>query len=259
MQNGGSLRIVTLTKLNSLYMAGSTMNLWCEGKSPTGDCDHNNHAEQPPSKKPKMSKSDPTDELDTITSKLGEKHSDMPAPKLRLWSKLIQSGRYDDYDTPIDIPLITGGPAPVKKKENPVDALTGAATTVVKMLQSNANTVTVSSHTPPKTDSVRTRIKFAQLRRNCLEDLKRVKELWMMVYLHRRNVRKRNSIFLTHSKVCSDVCSYCLTTFCMSVWSLSSIHLQNRMIECGLSLEPKLSIPDFVRNGKPGFITSVDC
>ena len=68
-----------------------------------------------------------------------------------------------------------------KKKENPVDALTGAATTVVKILQSNSNTVTVSSHMPPKTDSVRTGIsplKFAQLRRNCLEDLKRVKELW---------------------------------------------------------------------------------
>ena len=34
---------------------------------------------------------------------------------------------------------------------------------------------------PPKTDSVCTGIsplKFAQLRRNCLEDLKRVKELW---------------------------------------------------------------------------------
>ena len=69
----------------------------------------------------------------------------------------------------------------MKTKGNLVDALTGAATTVVKMLQSNANTVTVSSHTPPKTDSVRAGIsplKFAQLRRNCLEDLKRVKELW---------------------------------------------------------------------------------
>ena len=170
-----------LDKMNSLYMAGSTINLWCEGKSPTGDCDHNDRAEQPPSKKPKMSKSDSTDELDTISSKLREKHSDMPAPKLRLWSKLIQSGRYDDYDTPSDIPLITGGPAPMKKKGNLVDALTVAATTVVKMLQSNANTVTVSSHTPPKTDSVRAGIsplKFAQLRCNCLEDLKRVKELW---------------------------------------------------------------------------------
>ena len=147
MQNVSSLRIATLTKLNSLYMAGLTMNLQCEGKSPTGDYDHNDYAEQPPSKKPKMSKSDPTDELDTITSKLGEKHSDMPTPKLRLWSKLIQSGKYDDYATPPDIPLITGGPARMKKKkENPVDALTGAGTTVVKMLQSNANTVTVSSH-----------------------------------------------------------------------------------------------------------------
>lgn len=138
-------------------------------KSPTGDSVPSNYAEQPPSKKLKRSKSDPTDELDTIISKLREKHSDMPAPKLRLPSKLIQSGRYDDYDTPPDTPLITGGPAPMKKKET---ALTGPATTIVKMPQSNANTVTVSSHTPPKTDSVRTEIsplKFAQLCRNCLE------------------------------------------------------------------------------------------
>ena len=90
----------------------------------------------------------------------------MPAPKLRLWSKLIQSGRYDDYDTPPDIPLITGGPAPMKKKkENFVDALTSAATTVVKMLQSNANTVTVSSHTLPKTDSFCTGISPLSLQR----------------------------------------------------------------------------------------------
>ena len=204
-----------LDKMNSLYMAGSTINLWCEGKSPTGDCDHYDRAEQPPSKKPKMSKSDSTDELDTISSKLREKHSDMPAPKLRLWSKLIQSGRYDDYDTPPDIPLITGGPAPMKKKGNLVDALTGAATTVVKMLQSNANTVTVSSHTPPKTDSVRAGIsplKFAQLRRNCLEDLKRVKELWDDGVLTQEEFEEEKQHIL-NSKVCSDV-------YCLTVWSL---------------------------------------
>ena len=128
-----------------------------------------------------------------------------------------------------------------EKEENLVDALSGAATTVVKMLQSNANTVTVSSHTQPKMNSVRTGIsplKFAQFRHNCLEGLKRVKNHGMMVYLHRRNLRKRNSIFLTHSKVCSDVYSYCLTTFCMSVGSLSFIHLQNRMIGCGLASNP---------------------
>ena len=109
-----------LDKMNFFYMACSTIHLWCERKSPTG----NDHAEQPLSKKPKMSKSDSVDELDTFSSKLREKHSDMPAPKLRLWSKLIQSDWYDDYDTPPDIPLITGGPAPMKKKENLVDALT---------------------------------------------------------------------------------------------------------------------------------------
>ena len=64
-----------------------------------------------------------------------------------------------------------------EKEENLVDALSGAATTVVKMLQSNANMVTVSSHTQPKMNSVCTGIsplKFAQFHHNCLEGLKNI-------------------------------------------------------------------------------------
>ena len=74
----------------------------------------------------------------------------------------------------------------------------------------------------------------------------------MMVYLHRRNLRKRNSIFLTHSKVysavyCLTVC-YCLTTFCMSVCSLSFIHLQNRMI-VGVDLASNPGFPFQILSG----------
>ena len=63
----------------------------------------------------------------------------MPAPKLRLWARLIQSGCHD-YDNPNpnpNIPLITGSPATASKpkKDNVVDALTSAATAVVKLLQ----------------------------------------------------------------------------------------------------------------------------
>ena len=94
----------------------------------------------------------------------------MTAPKLRLWARLIQSGHHDDYDTPPNIPLITGSSSK-PKKESVADALTGAATAVVKMIQSTGSSscASIPAQMSP--------LKAAQLRRGCLEDLKKVKEL----------------------------------------------------------------------------------
>ena len=75
------------------------------------------------------------EEVDDIFKQLKAKHQDMTAPKLRLWARLIQSGHHDDYDTPPNIPLITGSSSK-PKKESVTDALTGAATAAVKMIQS---------------------------------------------------------------------------------------------------------------------------
>ena len=60
----------------------------------------------------------------------------MPAPKLQFWARLIQSGRHDDYENPPNIPLITGSPTATSKpkKDSVTDALTSAATVVVKLL-----------------------------------------------------------------------------------------------------------------------------
>ena len=47
------------------------------------------------------------DEIDIIFKKLKEKHPDKGSPAVRLWARLIQNGRWDNYDNPPPIPLIT--------------------------------------------------------------------------------------------------------------------------------------------------------
>ena len=115
-------------------------------------------------------------DLDEIFHDLKKKNPKMEAPKLRLWAKLIESGRYDSYEDPPAIPLITGGPLPGKpKKESLSDAVSGAGTAIVKVLQQPKTPInhkiddsSVSKISP---------LKVASLRRSCLEDLKKLKDL----------------------------------------------------------------------------------
>lgn len=100
----------------STFESGSKINLWCEGKAQERDRD--------PSPKPKRSRPgagntrrELFEGVDDIFKQLKEKHPDMSAPKLRLWARLIQSGHHDDYDSPPNIPLITGSPTTKPKKE----------------------------------------------------------------------------------------------------------------------------------------------
>ena len=59
----------------------------------------------------------------------------MHCPKLRLWAKMIDKGRHDDYDNPPQIPLITGSTVPAKKKSgNVADALASASATLPDFL-----------------------------------------------------------------------------------------------------------------------------
>ena len=143
----------------------TSVSLWCEGKI-------TNDEEPPPAKKQKTKRDLAEDEVDDIMKVLKEKHADMAIPKLRLWARLIHSGHHDDYDTPPNIPLITGSPNPTKgKRESISDALTGAAKAIASVLKpSTPETPTSSSAVSP--------MKTAQLRRSCLEDLKRIKELF---------------------------------------------------------------------------------
>ena len=162
-----------LETMYSSFDSSKVINLWCEGKSEQED-----NSNAPPAKRSRSGvkstrREQLEEEVDDIFKQLKEKHTDMTAPKLRLWARLIQSGHHDDYDTPPNIPLITGSSSTKSKKESVTDALTGAATAVVKMIQSNSSGpaagASVSAQISP--------LKAAQLRRGCLEDLKKVKEL----------------------------------------------------------------------------------
>lgn len=57
--------------------------------------------EEPPAKKSKTTKREQIEEeVESIVTKLKNKHPEMATPKIRLWAKLIQTGRYEDMDTP---------------------------------------------------------------------------------------------------------------------------------------------------------------
>ena len=115
-----------IVAMYTTFKPGSKINLWCDRKINSGDEEEN---DQPRKKKKKSLQSLQTDnerDLDEIFHDLKKKNPKMEAPKLRLWAKLIESGRYDSYEDPPAIPLITGGPLPGKpKKESLSDAVSG--------------------------------------------------------------------------------------------------------------------------------------
>ena len=136
-----------------------------------------------------------------IFKRLKEKHPDTECTKLRLWARLINRGKYDDYDKPPPIPLITGSPVPAKKKsENIASALVDAATVVAKAFQSSHAPPTAPiSPTPHAVDnenleppSKLSPLKNAKLRRSCLEDLKSLKDCIKMKFSLRPSSLKRS-------------------------------------------------------------------
>ncbi len=155
--------------------------MWCKGKESTTSTTELEEKE-PPAKRAKTGCTRRElfeTEVDEIFKKLKDKHPQIAAPKIRLWARLIHSGRCDDYNMPPNIPLITGAPVGAKPKESMTDVITGAATAVVKMLQSNGSSdpSTPSSAASGPTSTYISPLKTAQLRRSCLDDLKKIKEL----------------------------------------------------------------------------------
>ena len=140
------------------FQPGSKITLWCDGI-------HTESTSEPSAKKRRTtssvstasnSPSETTDNVDQIFKELKCKHSDMENTKLRLWAKLIEKGRYDDLDNPPQIPLITGSPAPAKKKHDNIStALVDAATVVAKAFQTS-HTSTVTTDGSPVRHSIPT-------------------------------------------------------------------------------------------------------
>ena len=130
--NGAKRWIIDDRDLEGLYKdreSGLKINLWCEPKVPARD------EEEPVHKKKGTSREVLEDEMDTIFKQLKEKNPKMENPKLRLWAKIIQTGRWDHYDNPPPIPLITATPKSQSRKDSITDALTGVATAVVNALK----------------------------------------------------------------------------------------------------------------------------
>ena len=180
--SGAKRWIIDDRDLQSLYAnrdPGSKINLWCEPKLPEAESSTDSgKSSQPAAKKRKGTTRESIElETDSVFDQLKGKHPHMENPKLRLWAKVIQSGHWEDYDNPPPIPLITGPKIkPKQQKETFTDALVGAATAIVKTLQpQDPNTPKRSSN-----DSDKPKIspmKSATIRRSCLDDLKKLKDL----------------------------------------------------------------------------------
>jgi hypothetical protein len=159
-----------LSTMYSLFSDGSKLNLWCDRKA----CDlYDESQEQMPKKKKRkvVEIEHAEEDGDDIFHDLKEKHPKMEGPKLRLWAKLIQAGKHDSYETPPPIPLITGVAKP--KKETLTDAVVGAASAIAKVLQPNSGSASNITDDGTKISP----LKVASLRRSCLEDLKKLKDL----------------------------------------------------------------------------------
>ena len=167
-----------LTVMYASFESGSKINLWCEtnaDQSPVAT----RVAEkvEPAAKKKKSTSRDSIeDEIDTIFKKLKEKHPDKGSPAIRLWARLIQNGRWDNYDSPPPIPLITGdknGRGKSKKESRTAtDVIAGV---LVKALQPHSTSpgTKISESSVAKISPMKT----ATIRQSCLEDLKRLKDL----------------------------------------------------------------------------------
>ena len=127
------------------FQPGSKITLWCDGI-------HTESTSEPSAKKRRTTSSvstasnSPSETTDNVDQELKSKHSDMENTKLRLWAKLIEKGRYDDLGNPPQIPLLTGSPAPAKKKRDNIStALVYAATVVAKAFQTSHTSTTVTT------------------------------------------------------------------------------------------------------------------
>ncbi len=129
------------------FKAGSKITLWCDGIGGANPLREPNSKRRKTSTTPvstnTSSSSEANENMDQIFKDLKKKHPDMQSTKLRLWARLIDRGRCDDYDNPPQIPLITGSPAPAKKKsDNISNALVDAATVVAKAFQASQTSPT---------------------------------------------------------------------------------------------------------------------
>ena len=161
-----------LDNMYSIFPTGARITLWCE-KALYKETTEADITEPPSKKKASTARDKSEEELDEIFVKLQEKHPKLETVKLRLWGKLIQSEHHDDYKVPPEIPLLTGRHNKKKApKEGVADLIAGATSAIVKTINTPAK-----EKSPTKVQGL-SPMKAVSIRRSCLDDLKRAKELF---------------------------------------------------------------------------------
>ena len=174
--------IVCGDDLESMYEAhfpGDTITLWCDAKDNRKRKTDDITTETPPTKREQRESEDKK-----IFTDLQEKQKDKYSiPQLKLWAKLIRSGAHASYDTPPNIPLITGSSEKPRKTSDLGGVLKDAATAFATALRSKDGSPLNEQTTATRVQQVglcsglspNTR---AKLRRSHYQDLSTLKELY---------------------------------------------------------------------------------
>lgn len=173
------VRIEDLNAMYDVFCEGETIKLWCDAKE-KDDRKRKNEEKVEETK----SKKEKNDEIEAdIRGDLEKKHSGkFTAPQYALWAKLIRNGRYNSYDEPPPIPLMTNKERS-HKKESISDAIVGAATAFAHALRSPATVTPTPDPLTPTSTGTLTNTGLspnnqANLRRKCLEDLRILSQLF---------------------------------------------------------------------------------
>ena len=163
------------------FNANDEITMWCEGKQSCEDSgkksgkkrksDEGDNTEESGSASKRTAKET---EIDKITQELHEIHGldKWTLPQYRLWARMKVNGQHDDLDTPPQIPLFTSVVKTSSKQGDSLkEALTSAATAVVRMIRGTQATPTPGTTTLSPS-------KRAQVSGQYLEHLEKLKKLY---------------------------------------------------------------------------------
>ena len=188
-----------LNLMYSKYKFGGEIILWCDGRC---------REESRSSRKRDIDTSllkrqEREDQIDGIFKDLKSKHRDKySVPQLRLWSRMICTGIHDDMDKPPNIPAF-GGSTKKPRKESVADAITGAATTVIKALCTPVVNNSGDSKASAEPESHRTPItgispgKAVELRMKNLEQLRYLQNVFEDGILDEKEYAEQKNSILT--------------------------------------------------------------
>ena len=122
---------------------------------------------EPARKKRRNQKEDSVDEIFSVLKKKHE--TSFSSPQLKLWARMLHCGSHDDYDTPPQVPMITGNLPQYTRKKSPAQA---AAEAVAKVLSPKPATVSCCSSSDHGSAHKISPVKSTELRMQNLQQLR---------------------------------------------------------------------------------------